>query len=217
MILQGKSCYEIQELLQVSRQFISKWKNQVLFEGVESLKLKYKGSKSELSVQEKEKVINWLRNKDYLMLSDLKIYLEKEYNLIYSSNQSYYSLLKEAKISWKKTPKKNLAKNDRLGEAKKEEIEEKFKKWEEEIKSGELVVFMIDECHLLWRDILGYVWGRTDMRIEIPIKNGKSRATYYGALDYQTKEFIVKEYASGNTENTIKFLNYLQAKKKGKD
>ena len=75
---------------------------------------------------------------------------------------------------------------------------------------------MIDECHILGGDILGYVWGRTDIRIEIPIKNEKSRQTYYGALDYQTKEFIVKEYETANTENTIKFLKYLQKKRPGK-
>ena len=30
---------------------------------------------------------------------------------------------------------------------------------------------MIDECHILWGDILGYAWGKTDERIEIVIKN----------------------------------------------
>ncbi|HEY9809662.1 MAG TPA: transposase [Halomicronema sp.] len=75
---------------------------------------------------------------------------------------------------------------------------------------------MVDECHLLWGDILGYVWGRTDQRIEITIKNEKSRQTYYGALNYMTKEFIFKEYESGNTENTIKFIKYLLSKIKGK-
>ena len=33
----------------------------------------------------------------------------------------------------------------------------------------------------------------TDKRIEIPIKNERERQAYYGALDYQTKEFIVQE------------------------
>ena len=72
-------------------------------------------------------------------------------------------------------------------------------------------------------DILGYVWGRTDQRIEIPIKNEKSRVeTFrrnvctYGALDYKIKEFIVEEYETGNTENTMKFINYLRFKRKGK-
>ena len=75
---------------------------------------------------------------------------------------------------------------------------------------------MIDECHLLWGDLLGYVWGRTDKRIEVPIKNEKERQTYYGALDYQTKEFIVKEYKNGNTENTIDFLEHLLSQRQGK-
>lgn len=74
---------------------------------------------------------------------------------------------------------------------------------------------MIDECHLLWGDLLGYAWGRTDMRLEIPLKNEKTRQTYYGALDYLTKEFIVKECRSGNTVNTIDFIKYLQQKRPG--
>ncbi len=69
---------------------------------------------------------------------------------------------------------------------------------------------MIDECHLLWEDLLSYVWGKTKIRVEIPIKNEKSRQTYSGALDYQTHEFIVREYPQANTENTIDFVEYLQ-------
>ncbi|NEQ39071.1 MAG: hypothetical protein F6K40_23540 [Okeania sp. SIO3I5] len=42
------------------------------------------------------------------------------------------------------------------------------------------------------------------------MKTEKERQTYYGADYYQTKEFIVQEYSSGNTENTIKFIKYLE-------
>ena len=34
---------------------------------------------------------------------------------------------------------------------------------------------------------------KIDERIEIAIKHAKERQTYYGALDYQTKEFLVQE------------------------
>jgi putative transposase len=50
----------------------------------------------------------------------------------------------------------------------------------------------------------------------MPMKNEKERQTYYGALDYQTKEFIVQEYQSGNTENTMEFIKYLQQQRLGK-
>ncbi|NES83155.1 MAG: hypothetical protein F6K10_18065 [Moorea sp. SIO2B7] len=46
----------------------------------------------------------------------------------------------------------------------------------------------------MWGDICGYVWGKTDQRIPIPITNEKQRQTYYGALDYPTRKMIVKEY-----------------------
>ena len=39
MILSGKSYHEVKELLNVSQSFISEWKNQALFHGVESLRL----------------------------------------------------------------------------------------------------------------------------------------------------------------------------------
>lgn len=61
----------------------------------------------------------------------------------------------------------------------------------------------------------GYVWGKTNIRIEIPIKNEKDRQTYYEALDYHTKEFIVQEESAGNGENTVAFIEHLQQQRLG--
>ena len=55
-----------------------------------------------------------------------------------------------------------------------------------EIETGQLAVFFVDECHLMGGDVCGYVWGQTNTRIEMTIKNTKDRQTYFGALDYQT-------------------------------
>ena len=57
--------------------------------------------------------------------------------------------------------------------------------------------------------------GKTNIRIEIPIKNEKDRQTYFGALEYQTKEFIVQEYSAGNGENTVAFIEHLQQQRPG--
>jgi putative transposase len=132
MILSGKSYHEIKELLKVSHGFISKWKNSAIFQGVESLKLQYKGTQGYLKPEEKVKILQWMQEQDYLRLSDLKKHLEKEYDVVFESDQSYYSLFKEAKISWKKTQKKNPARNDDLVESKKKEIENKLENWQAE-------------------------------------------------------------------------------------
>lgn len=80
-----------------------------------------------------------------------------------------------------------------------------------EIESGDLVVLFVDECHLLWGDVMGYVWGKTCQRIEVPVVNERQRQTYFGALNYRTRESLVKAYAKGNSESTVEFLKYLQA------
>ena len=85
-----------------------------------------------------------------------------------------------------------------------------------EIESSDLIVYLIDECHLLWGDINGYIWGKTSQRVEVPIKNERNKQTYYGSLNYKTKQFSLLPADSGNGKNTRKFLKYLQAKNQGK-
>lgn len=68
-----------------------------------------------------------------------------------------------------------------------------------------------DECHLLWGDTLGYIWGRRNTKIEVPMTNEKSRQTYYGAINLVTKAFHVCSFPKGNSVNTVKFVKHLQA------
>lgn len=72
------------------------------------------------------------------------------------------------------------------------------------------MVLFEDECHLLWGDVCGYVWGKTDERIEVPIINQRSKQTYYGAVNLQTQQCLIQAAEAGNSENTIAFLNYLR-------
>lgn len=62
---------------------------------------------------------------------------------------------------------------------------------------------------------MGYVWGKTDQRIEVPIVNERQRQTYFGALNYRSGKCFVKAYAQGNSQSTIEFLQYLQQQHPG--
>ncbi|MBW4490983.1 MAG: transposase [Trichocoleus desertorum ATA4-8-CV12] len=64
-----------------------------------------------------------------------------------------------------------------------------------EILCGALVVFFADECHLLWGDLCGYVWGKTDERIEVPMLNERLKQTYYGAVDIHTRRCLIQRGA----------------------
>jgi hypothetical protein len=76
----------------------------------------------------------------------------------------------------------------------------------EKIKSGQLVVYAINECHLMGGDIVGEAWGKSKERMKIPINNYKDRPTYYGTLNLLEPDLILKKYSTGNGENTVKFV-----------
>lgn len=79
-----------------------------------------------------------------------------------------------------------------------------------EIERGEIVVLLEDECHLLWGDVCGLVWGKRNEPIEVPISNQRLRQTYYGAANLFTHRFHLQAYATGNGSNTVAYVKWLQ-------
>ncbi|MEG4116163.1 IS630 family transposase [Microcoleus sp. N9_B4] len=216
MAVEGKFYHEISKILGVSEFFVGHWKKQFQTKGIEGIKLGHKGSKGYLTALQKTEVIEWLKNKEYWNLDELVTYVEREFGVIYKSKQSYYELFDRAKISWKKTQKINPKFDEELVKKKTEEINNILFKNKAGIESGQIIVLFIDECHLLHGDLTGYVWGQSKIRIEVPITNEKDRQTYFGALNYQSKEFHVQSHPSGDGKSTVKFIKYLQDKYKNR-
>ena len=161
-------------------------------------------------------IVKWLSSREYWHLDELINYLDNQYGITYKSKQSYYALFELANVSWKRTQKVNQKFDEEQVKKKAKEINSILAKNQAEIESGETVVLFQDECHLLNIDICGYVWGKTNTRIEVPIKNEKDRQTYYGALNYQNQELTIQAYPAGNGTSTVKFIKYLQEKYSGK-
>lgn len=214
MALTGMPYAKITELVGMHKTCITTWKQKFEASGIRGIRLGYKGGRSYLTSEQRAEVIECLKTREYWNIEEIFSYLDENYQVIYKSKQSYYELLASAKISWKKSQKVNPRHDPELVK-KKREIQNFLKRNSAEIEAGQTIVFFVDECHLLGDDVCGYVWGRTEIRIEIPVKNFKDRQTYYGALNYQTKEFIVQEYPVGNSENTIKFIKDLHSRNSG--
>ena len=130
MVEHNYSFAQISKLLGVSLGFISNYRQQFLNHGIEGLRLKYKGSKGYLSSLQKQKIIDWLQQKDNWQLSELQTQVEVEYGVVFASLQSYYSLFAEAGISWKKTQKSNPRKNPELVNQKKMKLRHGWKRIE---------------------------------------------------------------------------------------
>ena len=98
---------EIQTILDVSLGSITGWKQAYEQDGINGLRLNYKGRKSHLLDEQREEVLSWLQTKNYWELGELEYKLAFEYDVVYKSKQSYYDLFDAAGISWKKTTKLN--------------------------------------------------------------------------------------------------------------
>ncbi len=114
MVMQNYKHSKIRNILGVSVSFISKWKYIFVEQGITGLRLRYKGSKSYLDSAQKQIILSWLQQKNNWHVSELKEYLSDNFDVVFESNQSYYDLLKEANISWKKTQKSNPRKDPDL-------------------------------------------------------------------------------------------------------
>lgn len=205
----GYSHELIANLLQVSLPFIRKWKSLYRKHGSPCFALQYKGSQSFLSAAEQHELITFLKTKDYYSVEDLRDYVEAHYQVVYRSKQSYYNLLHAAHISWKKNTIRNPKHNAEQVATRRQEINALLASRKAEIESGQLVVLLEDECHLLWGDTIGYIWGRTNERILVPIKNIRERQTYYGAIDLVNHAFHVCPFPKGDSVYTVKFVHYL--------
>ena len=107
----GSTYSQIKNLLNVSKGFITKWRHIYEEKGIEALKVAYKGSQGYLSKEEKQEVINWLKGGEYWTLAQLQTYVKETYGVTYQSKSSYYELFKLARISWKKSQKRNPKKD----------------------------------------------------------------------------------------------------------
>ena len=118
MVQQNYRYEDIQGVLQVSLGFISKWKQRFAGEGVKGLRLGYRGARPYLSAEQRAKVLEWLKQKQYWHLPELQHHLDETYGVVFASKQSYYELFHDARIHWKKTQTTNPKRDPELVEKK---------------------------------------------------------------------------------------------------
>jgi putative transposase len=211
MRLKNYSRDQVAELLNVGPDYVTKWTSIFKQEGVVGLTMGYQGSNGYLSKAERTEVIEWLTRQEQWSLDDLIQHLKTGYQVVYQSKQSYYELLEQAKLSWKKVQSDNPKKDPAQVAAKRTELTTYFAQHRPKILSGQRIILFVDECHLLWKNICGYGWGAIGQPLTTPISNGKQKQTYYGALNLMTGQTLLKALPKGDTEATLKFLDFLRA------
>lgn len=208
--LAGRPWAEAAAELGVTRSFIGIWRWRYKHKGIACLSVGYKGSKSYLNVAEKKEVITWIMQQEAWDIHALYQHIATTYGVRYKSQQSYYALLKAARISWKKSQDRHPKADPKKVTAKRTVIKATILREAPALIVKHTIELAADECHLLWGDARGYGWGRRNERLEIPIDNIRERQTYYGALNLLTGWIVLWRASAGNKENTVEFLKYLR-------
>lgn len=107
LTLQGYLYATICELLDVTPGFVSQAKTAYETRGVDGLRLKYQGGQPFLTDDQRQAVIAWLKAQQIWSVELLRSYIETTYAVVYKSNQSYYELLAEAGITYKRAQARN--------------------------------------------------------------------------------------------------------------
>ena len=126
MLHNGLSPQTIVTLLNVSEQYVSKWKIKYAQEGATGLRLAYKGSKSYLTPSQHQQVVAWIESHDSLTIEAVRDYIEAHFGVIYRSKQSYYDLLVEGNMSYHRTTSTNPKHDEVKVLEKREEIKKKW-------------------------------------------------------------------------------------------
>lgn len=99
----GFSYKEIEERVRVSKSFIAQQQRRYKERGISGLKLAYQGSKSYLSQSEMEEIIHWIIElPERQNISELERHIMEKYDVVFKSRESYYNILKSARLTWQK-------------------------------------------------------------------------------------------------------------------
>jgi transposase len=126
MLKNGLSATAVSELLNVSLQYVSKWKVKYEAEGADGLVLGYRGSESYVTEQERGAVVGWIKSQETLSVEQVRDHLETEYGIVYQSKQSYYDLLETGGMSYHKSEKQNPKRDEGQVQARREELKKNW-------------------------------------------------------------------------------------------
>jgi putative transposase len=123
--LAGRPWQEVADELLVCRAFIGKWRKIYVQEGVDGLRLRYKGSTGYLSAARKAEILAWIQDQEQWSVTALRTHILYKYGVRYKSRQSYYALLTEARMSWKKSQDRHPKANPEAVAETREQIKKK--------------------------------------------------------------------------------------------
>ena len=122
----GMATEAVGEVLQVTPRAVRAWRQRYGREGVEGLRLRYRGSESYLSVEQRQELEDWLGSQETLTVEEVRDEIEARYGIVYQAKQSYYDLLDASGWSYHRTEKGNPKRDEAQVLERREEIKKNW-------------------------------------------------------------------------------------------
>jgi len=128
MSTQGFSPAQICQVLNVSLQYVSKWKGLYETGGGAALRLGYRGSEGYLQDEQRQAILQWIEARETVSVEAVRDYIEEQYGVVYRSKQSYYELLEAGGMSYHRSEKDNPKRDEAQVLARREEIKKNWRR-----------------------------------------------------------------------------------------
>jgi transposase len=128
MSAQGFSPAQICHVLNVSLQYVSKWKGVYEAGGGAALRLGYRGSESYLQEEQRQAILQWIVARETVSVEAVRDYIEEQYGVVYRSKQSYYELLEAGGMSYHRSEKDNPKRDEAQVLARRGEIKKNWRR-----------------------------------------------------------------------------------------
>jgi putative transposase len=102
-ILAGRPRSAVAKELGYSPAWVKKWCWRYRRDGIDGLKVAHKGSTGYLTTHQRTAIITWLQEQPQWDIQALARHIDATYGVRYQSPKSYYAVLHEARMSWKKS------------------------------------------------------------------------------------------------------------------
>lgn len=122
----GMATEAVGEVLHVTPRAVRAWRKRYEREGVEGLRVRYRGSESYLSVEQRQEIEDWLGAQETITVEEVRDELEARYGIVYQSKQSSYDLLEASGLSYHCTEKGNPQRNEAQVLERREEIKKNW-------------------------------------------------------------------------------------------
>ena len=125
---QGFSPAQICQVLNVSPQYVSKWKGQYEAERAMALRLEHRGSEGYLGEEQRQALVQWIGAQETLTVEAVRDHVEERYGVVHQSKQSYYALLEAGGMGYHRSEKVNSKRDAAQVLARREAIKKNWRR-----------------------------------------------------------------------------------------